>query len=176
MIPYSEEFIGFGDDAIYNTVYKMRDIINISARNPYVRKWAQKILGAVKVNDKMGEAKAIFNFVRDNVRYTRDPKGFEYIQTPPLLLEDIGLYQKGQGERPIGDCDDMTVLGLSLLKSIGFPVMIKVVGFDPKKMKYSHVYGIVNVQGKWIPFDAVRPNSYLGWEAPNIVRAAEFKV
>ena len=109
-IPRTEEYIGSGDTAIYNTVTKMKSIIVQSSKNPLIREWAGHVISRVEVNDKRNEARAVFNFVRDNVRYTRDPLGFEYIQTPPVLLESIGQYLKGQGDRPSGDCDDMTVL------------------------------------------------------------------
>lgn len=171
-VPYSEEFIGYGDAAIYNTVAKMKHIIQVSSKNPYVREWAKRIVSGVAVNNKRGEAESIFEFVRDNVRYTKDPQGWEYIQTPPLILEDIRLYMKGEGNRPIGDCDDMTVLSLSLLKSIGFPVALKVVSFRSDG-KFGHVYGLVKIGEEWIPFDTVRPDRYMGWEAPGITKVME---
>lgn len=171
-VPRTEEYIGTGDQAIFNTVTKMKDIISQSSKNPYVREWAKKIISRVEVNDKKGEASTIFNFVRDNVRYTKDPMGFEYIQTPPVVLEDIRLYQAGQGDRPAGDCDDMTLLSLSLLKSIGFPVAIKVVSFHNHK-KFSHVYGLVQVGNEWITCDCVRPDRDFGWEATGLTRAME---
>ena len=166
-IPRTEEYIGIGDTAIYNTVVKMKSIIQQSSKNPYVREWVGRIVGRVEVNDKQGEASAIFNFVRDHVRYTRDPYGFEYIQTPPTLLESIQ-----QGDRPSGDCDDMTVLSLSLLKSIGFNVAIKVVSFRESK-KFGHVYGLVQIGHEWVPFDCVRPDQDMGWESQGHTRVME---
>ena len=171
-VPTKEEYIGSGDTAIYNTVTKMKEIIQVSSRNPYIREWAKKIIARVGVNDKKGEASAVFNFVRDNVRYTKDPLGFEYLQTPPTLLEDIRLMNEGKGERPAGDCDDMTLLSLSLLKSIGFQVAIKVVSFS-NNGQYGHVYGLVQIGYDWVPFDCVRPDSYMGWEAKGLTRAME---
>ena len=171
-VPKTEEYIGSGDTAIYNTVAKMKSIISESSKNPYIREWAGKIVARVGVNDKRNEASAVFNFVRDNVRYTRDPLGFEYLQTPPTLLEDIRLRQEGKGERPSGDCDDMTLLSLSLLKSIGFPVAIKVVSFHDSR-RFSHVYGLVQIGSEWVTVDCVRPDSYLGWEAQGLTRAME---
>ena len=171
-IPRTEEYIGTGDGAIYNTVTKMKQIITGSSRNPYVREWAKKIMGRVEVNNKKAEASAIFDFVRDHVRYTKDPLGFEYITTPPALLEDIRLYTEGRGERPVGDCDDMTVLSLSLLKAIGFHVAIKVVSFTPSK-KFGHVYGLVQIGHEWIPFDCVRPDQDMGWESKGHTRVME---
>lgn len=171
-IPRTEEYIGSGDEAIYNTVTKMKNIINVSSRNPYVREWAGNIVARVEVNNKSGEAEAIYNFVRDNGRYTKDPLGFEYIQTPPTVLESIGQYLNGKGDRPIVDCDDMTVLSLSLLKSIGFPVAIKVVSFK-SDFKFGHVYGLVQIGSDWIPFDCVRPDASIGWESKGHTRAME---
>jgi transglutaminase-like putative cysteine protease len=171
-IPQSEEYIGTGDEAIYRTVDKIKSIIDSSARNPYVREWAKKIVARVEVNNRKAEASAIFNFVRDNVRYTKDPYGFEYVQTPPVLLEDIRLYMEGRGDRPVGDCDDMTTLSLSLLKSIGFQVAIKVVSFNSNK-KFGHVYGLVRIGYDWVPVDCVRPDKDLGWESQGHTRVME---
>jgi transglutaminase-like putative cysteine protease len=126
----------------------------------------------VEVNNKKAEAEAIFNFVRDNVRYTKDPYGFEYITTPPVLLEDIRLYIEGKGDRPVGDCDDMAILSLSLLKSIGFQVAIKVVSFTQNK-KFGHVYGLVRIGYDWVPIDCVRPDQSLGWESKGHTRVME---
>lgn len=171
-IPTTEEYIGTGEVAIRNTVEKMKQIISASSKNPYVREWAQNIVARVGVNEKKNECHVIHNFVRDNVRYTKDPYGFEYIQTPPVLLEAIRLNHAGQGERPAGDCDDMCVLSLSLLKSIGFPVVIKVVSFHSNG-KFSHVYGLVNCNGEWVPMDCVRPDKSFGWESQYVTRAME---
>ena len=171
-VPRSEEYIGTGDGAIYRTVTKMKGIIEQSSKNTYVREWAKEIVGRVEVNNKKSEAQAIFNFVRDSVRYTRDPLGFEYLQTPPVLLEDIRLYREGKGERPAGDCDDVTLLSLSLLKSIGFETAIKVVSFVPSK-KYGHVYGLVKIGYDWVSIDCVRPDQEMGWESRGHTRVME---
>ena len=171
-VPQSEEYIGTGDQAIFNTVTKMKSIITESSKNSYVREWAKRIVANVTVNDKKGEAQAIFNFTRDNVRYTRDPAGFEYLQTPPTMLEDIRLYMDGKGDRPAGDCDDMTLLSLSLLKSIGYTVAIKVVSFQNHK-RFSHVYGLAQIGYEWVPFDCVRPDQDMGWESQGHTRVME---
>lgn len=167
---YEEFDIGRGDAAIEETVQKMAKIIDVSAKNPLVREWDRSILDGVFVNQRLDEVKAIHNFVRDHVRYTRDPSGWEYVQTPPILLASIREFLEKKAARPIGDCDDMTVLSLSLMKAVGFPVMIKTVGYNGR---FSHVYGMVYVNGRWIPTDTVRPDRWLGWEAPNVTRIME---
>jgi transglutaminase-like putative cysteine protease len=167
---YQERDIGRGDAAIEETVQHMARVIDSSAKNPLVREWARSILDGVQVNNKMGEATAIHSFVRDHVRYTRDPSGWEYVQTPPILLAGVREYLEKKAAKPIGDCDDMTTLTLSLMKSVGFPVMIKTVGYNGR---FSHVYGMAYLNGQWIVTDTVRPDKWLGWEAPNITRIME---
>lgn len=179
-MPTSEAYIGKGDTSIYRTIDEMRKIIDVSSKNPYIRKWAQSILSSVPVNKKFAEVSAIHDFVRDSVRYTRDPHGWEYIQTPPVLLDGIEATKKYKAPRPIGDCDDMTTLSLSLIKSVGYPVAIKVVGFRVMDkdgyVPFSHVYGLVLIDGRWYPCDTVRPDKSLGWEAIGIKRSLEIPV
>lgn len=168
-IPWHKEFNGFGDTAVVNTATKMKDIINSSAKNPYIRRWSEQILAKanVKAYDWIGEINAIFTWVRDNIRYTHDPRGIEYLQTPPVLLQLIE-----RGETPMGDCDDMTMLSLSLLKSIGYDVALKITSYRNDKT-YQHVYGLVSLKTPmtgWIPIDCIKPNKELGFEAPNPTR------
>lgn len=175
-VPITKEFIGWGDQAVYTTVNRMRGIIQVSSANPLVRDWAKRILGDVPVNAALDEATAIHDFVRDNIRYTRDPKGIEFVQTPPVLLAGIEEYLSGKSQsRPIGDCDDMTTLSLSLLKSVGFETVIKTVSFHPSG-KFSHVYGMVNVDGEWMITDSVRPDREIGWESSGHTRTMELAV
>ena len=170
-IPYRREHLGTGDQAIYSTITKISDIIRASYVNPYVRRFAEKIIEGVPVNDKVEEVRAIHKFVSQKVRYTKDPYGMEYLQTPPTLLKMIE-----QGEKPAGDCDDMTMLSLSLLKSVGFPVAVKVTSYSPDG-RFAHIYGLVYLNKiGWMPVECVRGDYPLGWEAPNATRQIESEV
>lgn len=170
--PVYRQFLGFGEIAITNTVDKIHHIIKASMYNPYIRKWAEKIIGEIPPGPQhqMEEVRAIGDFVKYNVRYTKDPRGLEYIQTPPVLLQMIE-----RGETPMGDCDDMTTLSLSLLKSIGYPVATKIASYRPDK-KYSHIYGLVFVNNQWLPIDCVKRDMPIGWEAPGSTRFSEKEV
>lgn len=160
--------LGHGEVAIENTVKKIKQIINRASRKPYVRKWAEYIIRDVPDTRYYQELVAIQRFVRDNMRYTRDPRGMEFIQTPVYLLTLIE-----RGLLPQGDCDDKTTLSLSLAKSIGFPVALRITGYRPNR-KFKHIYGMVQVKiGKsmrWIPMETVKKNRELGWESPNPTR------
>lgn len=161
-VPTRIEHLGFGKVVVpRNTALKMREVILESHVNPYVRKWAERITEDVRDRDEYGEVNAIFRFVQNSLHYLKDPRGMEYVQTPPYILEHIQV-----GSKPGADCDDYTTLGLSLLASIGYKTAIRVTGYN-QGGEFTHVYGLVSVHGKWVPFDAIRKDVGLGWEAPN---------
>jgi|SRR3972149_180425 len=169
--PVREEFLGYGPINVpMNTGGKMRDIIRESSKNPYVRKWAEKIVEGVQDRDEIGEVEGLFDFVQMKTRYAHDPKGTEFIQTPPYILKHIEL-----GDKPSLDCDDYTVLGLSLARSLGYPTLIRITGYKDDG-KFSHVYGLVKIRGKWVTFDAVRKDQKLGWKAPGMKRKMDILV
>ncbi len=151
---------GYGVQAIYNTLNRMKDVINRSIRNWKVRDFAAWIVSRVAPHDKLGEAQAIFDFVQQRVRYCHDPSGLEMLTTPDILIDKIR-----SGNIPTEDCDGFTILLLSLLKSLGFLVALRAAGYRPDK-KFSHVYGLVNIKDRWVPFDAIRKEFSLGMEAP----------
>ena len=169
-IPANHVNIGFGTPAITKTVGHMKQIIVKAAFQPYVRRWAENIVYNIPQGDKFGEARAVYDFVVDSIRYTRDPKGMEFIQTPDMLLRFVE-----SDDIATGDCDDITTLGMALLKSIGFDVAIKITSYSSKR-QYQHVYGLVNIKGRWTPFDAIREDKFLGWEAPGITRSKIYRV
>jgi hypothetical protein len=169
-IPVKTINIGSGTSAIFKTVHNIKKIIMNAAFQPYVRRWAENIVYSIPQGDKFGEARAIYDFVVESIRYTKDPKGLEFIQTPDLLLRFIEA-----DDIATGDCDDITTLGMALLKSIGFDVAVKITSYSHKR-QFQHVYGLVYVNGEWLAFDAIRPDKFLGWEAPGITRSKIYKI
>lgn len=88
-------------------------------------------------------ASAIYDWMKRNIEYVRDPDGIEWLQTPLKTLE-VGY----------GDCDDMATLAAALMGSIGIPTRFKVVKADPNnRERYSHVYLEYQADGQWKPFD-----------------------
>ena len=155
-----------------NTANKMIDIIRESSYNPYIRKWAETIIKNLPDRAENDEILSIYNFTKNHIRYVHDPEGMEYVQTPPYVLKQMEI-----GQIPMMDCDDYTVLSLSLLKSIGYRTALRLAGYKDKNI-FSHVYGLVykEKENKWLPFDAIRKDKWLGWEAPNALVVADFEV
>lgn len=89
-------------------------------------------------------ASAIYDWMKTNIQYVRDPDGIEWLQTPLVTLK-----------KKYGDCDDQSILAAALLSSIGVPTHFKVVKADPRKPEaFSHVYLEYQLNtGQWKPFD-----------------------
>lgn len=98
----------------------------------------------VPPKDKVGEVWSLFDWVRKNIRYTRDIFRVELLHSARRMIQ-----------LRAGDCDDMTILLGAMLLSTGHPVRLALVGFRPDKPHvYSHIYPEVLLQGRWIPLDA----------------------
>lgn len=126
----------FGRAGIKATLKEMVKIVKASASNITIRELAFSIVENVPAKCWQCEAIAIMNFVRNNIRYTRDIHGIETIATPEATLR----YRQG-------DCDDMVVLAASLLQAIGHPTRFVAVGFHNKPI--SHVYLETKIGNTW---------------------------
>ncbi len=131
-----------GIAGIRATLKIMRDIIKEYRKNPDVIYTARRIIldAGIPPKNYSGEVNAIFEFVRDQIRYTRDPVGMELVQTPDATLK-LG----------VGDCDDKTVLAGSLLNATGHPVQIVAIGKIPGVL--SHVYLETKIGPNWVALE-----------------------
>lgn len=97
------------------------------------------------------ELQAIYDYVKEKIRFVRDPRGIDYIYDPVATLQ-----------RGIGDCDDHVVVLGSLVQAIGYPIKIRAISLDGRH--YTHVYVLAGVMdadgGMWIPMDTVFADGY----------------
>lgn len=121
----SGHFDGAHDDVVRATLSKMRSVIRKASKRQFSRELALKLTGGLKQKDYESEARIIHYWVRDYIRYVRDPRGLELLHAP----EEIFLNRAG-------DCDDKTILAASMLLSIGHKVRLVAVGKDGR---YKHV-------------------------------------
>lgn len=132
-------------------------LVREGAKDFYVRQKAIEVFRAYRVpaKNRMGEACALFDFVKRNIRYTRDIFRVELLHSARRMLE-----------LRAGDCDDMTILLGSMLLSTGHPVRLVLAGFRRNRPHlYSHIYPEVNVSGRWIAIDATMDKP-MGWSPP----------
>jgi transglutaminase-like putative cysteine protease len=144
------------------TAVLMGRLIVEGARDFYVRQRAIQIFrrSGVPPKDRWGEVTALFEWVRRNIRYTRDIFHTELLHSARRMLEVMA-----------GDCDDMTILLGALLMSTGHPVRVVLAGFRPNKPhSYSHVYPEAYVGRRWIALDATLAGP-MGSVAPSLWRS-----
>lgn len=168
--PVEYSFLGLGESVTTNTVRKMIDTIKVSSKNLRLIKRTQDIVAMVPAKDQVGEVTTVYNWVRDHTRYIKDPHGTEMIQSPLVALDQIADHQLFQG-----DCDDLTIITLSMLRSIGYPVAIRIADYRGQGV-YTHVYGLVKIYNEWTPIEPIKLRCPLGWEAPGAFSVRDFEV
>jgi transglutaminase-like putative cysteine protease len=127
----------------------MRDVVRRYKRHPQVRGTATDLVRDLPQKDRVAEVTRIFGFVRDRIRYVRDVRGVETMQTPDATL-DVGQ----------GDCDDKSILLAALLESVGYPTRFVAIGYRPGR--FTHVYVETLLGLRWVPLDSTEPNG-VGW-------------
>lgn len=121
------------------TVELMIKIAKQKATDKIVRQLGINILNdaGTQSHNHLDEAIAIGEWVKQNVRYMKDPYGTELLQDPLLMIEKC---DKGECR---GDCDDMALLTATLLISIGIKPYFKIVRWKDMKGSFNHIYCMV---------------------------------
>lgn len=110
---------------------------------------------SVAARDAPGEIRCLQGWVRDHIRYTRDPRDAEMVQTPQRTLQ-IGT----------GDCDDQATLLAALLLSIGYTPSFMALALNGQD--FSHVLSQVRMGSQWVPLETILPGVQPGWLPPHI--------
>jgi len=141
------------------TILKMKSLVDEGKRTKVIIDLAQRIVYQARERDQRAEVNAIFNWVKSNVRFVNDPYGVETLRQPWKLV---------QMPQPSGDCDDLSVLINTLCAAIGYNTAFKTIKADPRMPnQFSHVYALVEINGKWIAADGSQKQVSLGWEPPS---------
>ena len=132
----------------------MRQLVRTGKTSMPVRTTAMRIVQHLPDKAYISEVEAIWRWVRDHIRYTKDVDGVETVQSAERTLE------LGQG-----DCDDQSVLINSLLASIGHKTRFTALAFQPNR--YSHVFaetfiGLKNGRGRWVALETTEKKPF-GW-------------
>jgi Transglutaminase-like superfamily len=147
-----------GDPGTAATIEQMRRLIDHGMKDPIVHELAADIIksAGVRAFDWTGEARAVYNWVRANIRFTRDVRGKETLHAAREIIR-LG----------IGDCDDFTILICALMSTVGAKCSIITISSDPRIPEtFSHVYPEVSINGRWVTMDAARRDPAFG-KAPD---------
>ena len=137
------------------TVSQIRRLVQEGRVDPDIRRTAVAVIrrAGVRPRDQQGEARALFEFVRNHLTFTRDPVGIEQLTTANGLLFD----------HQDADCDEFVTLLCSLAMSIGIPCRLKVVRRGMTG-PWRHIYCELQISGLWTPADPTHATHPLGWE------------
>lgn len=151
------EYIPEGMPGVYETLRKMRKLADAGAKNLAIRSAAANIVFLTPERDELSEVVALFDFVRTNIRYTKDISEVETLSAPEKTLAVR-----------YGDCDDQTTLLAALFQSVGYPTRFVIAGYQDPKIA-EHVYLQVFVGGQWVDCDPTEQAMGIGWAPPNPV-------
>lgn len=144
------------------TMRAMRQLVSDAIRDPQqqIREAALQILRGV--NSFSDQARAIQQWVQQNIEYRRDPPDLELVQTPQVTLQ-----------LKAGDCDDQATLTAALLQATGHPARFIAVGLNGGPL--SHVLSQTLIGTKWASTETIQ-NRPLGWMPPGITSHYILKV
>jgi hypothetical protein len=150
-----------GDAGIEQTVRAMCRLIEKGKKDPIVHETAARIIREANVPayNWTAEARAMFQWVLECIRFTRDVYGKETLHAAPEILR-LG----------IGDCDDFTILLCSLLGTIGHKCRIVTIARLEDERHFSHVFPQVFLEGRWVTIDAARRGAAFGRNPENVDR------
>lgn len=172
--------IYFSGGGTANTFELIKAIIHLYRPSQILRALALGIIRDVPEKDAWAETQALFEWCRQ-WKYVKDPHNVELVHTPPRILNNIARFGT------ISDCDDFTVLLVSLLLQIGHRPQLRMVGPFPKGFRlkgklhddFSHIYladllPLPNGKQIWVPLDPINKTQPMGWETPNKARMETF--
>lgn len=160
-VPSSLSDIPSGVEGIRTTLKQMVKLANAGQNDTGVITLSRQLTQSLPAKDYKSELSALQHFVRDKIRYVRDPRDSEMVQTPARTLTIAA-----------GDCDDKSVLLAAMLLSMGFPVL-RFVAMGFKGGMYSHVLPEVLLGTRWIAAETILPGKEPGWYPPDVTRRME---
>lgn len=151
------------------TIDLMKKVARLRSGDQLPRKLALNILAqyGVKSHHFVDEALAIGDYVKNKVRYVRDPDNIERLQDPLDMIKEI---QDGTAQ---GDCDDMALVTATLLLAIGHQPLFRAVRYDQPLGNFNHIYVICYEKNPYgqkqrVVLDCILKNQPIGSEVQQI--------
>ncbi len=160
--------LALGARGNYKTVDYMIKIARKVNGHPKIRQLAENILNYYNTKDMyyFDEALAIGDYIKNHVKYVRDPHGIEMLTDPLTMIDKM---ERGEA---FGDCDDMSLLVATLLLSIGQQPYFAIVKYDKNAQSYQHIYVVVYEKNmgdknpRRLSLDAIAKKYPIGFEVP----------
>lgn len=142
---------------IEQRIATIQEMIYKGVKNPRMIKLARQITRNCPERDQMCEARAIYNFTKQHVRYTGD---IGPVLHPDGRVEGIDLYPTGERTLEFGgeDCDGQAILNATLLANNGHEGILRVVkerGADD----WQHIYVGSKIRNRFVALDTTLPGT-----------------
>lgn len=144
--------LGEGPQIVDRFMGELQRFKRSPADMPRVRSVALNLVRDAAPNDDLEEIRRVWQYVRDAIRYVKDVRDVDTIQTPRTTLDTMQ-----------GDCDDKSLLLSAMLESIGYATRFAVSATVPTGT-YNHVFveAFVPRFGRWIPLETSVPGYPFG--------------
>lgn len=160
-IPHRILRIAPGARGTRETLSIMRGVSLEASKDPRLRQLGIRIVADFDPRNDRKRAGALLRWVQDQIRYVRDIRKCETIQTPQRTL----LWKAG-------DCDDFSSLIAALLLALGFVHVAFVAQKREPQGSYRHVFVVVWIEdpcsrkGLWYKMDGTskKPLSPMPWD------------
>lgn len=139
-----------GKEGVKKTLQTMAALAINGSRSAEIIVKAREIIANVPVANQFLETKSLYYWVKQNIRYVKDPVQAEMVTQPQrtLIIKSA-------------DCDCIATLLGALLLSIGIP--IRFIAIKPiNRDYYAHVFVEAQIKSDWIPADPTFVKGTLG--------------
>lgn len=151
----------------------LQDLTHESVKDPRMRKLALQITRRCPARDEKCEARAIYNWMKKNIRYTGDIGPHKHGRNGPVEAIDLFQHAARTVENGGGDCDDHSILFCTLAIHNGFACRYRVTSPTRRQAQdYTHIYPMVGTpkdnpkERGWVPADTTIPGQFFGKEVP----------
>lgn len=150
----------------------LQDLVYKSVQDPRMRQIALDATKNCKARDGECETRAVYNAIKNRVRYTGDVAPIKLGSSGPVEAVDFFQSAYRTWELQGGDCDDHSVLAATLLSLNGIQPKFKITSKTKSAGDddWSHIYVVAglpkNTPEKWLAVDTTLPGSYFNVEAP----------
>ena len=152
-----------GADGNEQTLRYASQWVREDSSDPKLLAFAESLVSNVAADDAAGRVRALFEFVRDRIRYVEDAPGVERIADAWRTIE-----------KREGDCVDKSILLSSLLGCLGYISLFIVQSWDGDLSNgYDHVHvQVLMPDGSSWELDPTNEHAWFGWQAPDRGRAS----
>ena len=142
----SRDWIGDDDLGRMRTLVKMRQLVRVGSRNPWVRHLTSSVCDtrgdARNTSVLSHRAHQIRDWCERSIDFENDPQDVELLYTPEYLAR-LAL----AGFRIRCDCDDVATFSGAIAHSVGLTVQFRAVSFLDRRAPYAHVFTELVVPG-----------------------------